>query len=128
MGILTNLIKGMGENKKEIKQKFKEAQQELKVQTMIEERSKSANQRELERYVKEENEKSIKETLDKIHKKQNADNWKGQSILKSQKSILHEDTKILENDRPILGQKNIFLDNKLDIPLSKKKKKLFKGW
>ena len=126
MGLLQSFIKGMGENKKELKQKFKEAQQELKIRTMIEERSKSANQRELERYVKEDNEKSIKEALDKIHKKQNADNWKGQSILKSQKSILHEDTKILENDRPILGQKNIFLDNKSDIPLSKRK--LFKGW
>ena len=118
MGILTNLIKGMGENKKELKEKFKEAQQELKVQTMIEERSKSANQRELERYVKEENEKSIKEALDKIHKKQNADNWKGQSILKSQKSILHEDKKILSNDKSILKQKNIFLDHKSNIPIT----------
>ncbi len=126
MGLIQNLVKGMGENKKELKAKFKEAQQELKIRTMIEERSKSANQRELERYVKEANEKAIKEQLDKIHKKQNAENWKGQSILKGQKSILHEDTKILENDRPILGNKNIFLDNKSDIPLSKKK--LFKGW
>jgi len=93
---------------------------------MLEERQKSANQRELERYVKEQDEKEITMHLEKIRKKQRADTWKGKSILKSQKSILHEDTKILENDRPILGQKNIFLDNKSNIPLSKKR--LFQGW
>ena len=125
-GLIQNLIKGMGENKKELKQKFKDAQQDLKIQTMLEERQKSANQRELERYVKEQDEKEITMHLEKIRKKQRADTWKGKSILKSQKSILHEDTKILENDRPILGQKNIFLDNKSNIPLSKKR--LFQGW
>ena len=57
MGLIQNLIKGMGENKKELKQKFKDAQQDLKIQTMLEERQKSANQRELERYVKEQDEK-----------------------------------------------------------------------
>lgn len=126
MGLIQNLIKGMGENKKELKLKFKEAQQEQRVQDMLSERKKSANQRELERYVKEENEREIKETLDKIHKKQNADNWKGTSILKSQTNILKDDMKILNNDRPILGQKNIFLDNKTNIPLTKKR--LFQGW
>ena len=126
MGIVNRLLKGMGENKKELKTKFKEAQQNLKIQTMLEERAKSSNQRELESYYEKQRETAIKETLDKIHKKQNQDNWKGQSILKSQKSILHQDTKILDNDRPILGQKNIFLDNKANIPISGKE--LFFKW
>jgi len=120
MGLIKNLIKGMGENKKEIKEKFKEAQQNQKVIRMLEEREKSANQRELERYMEEQRESKIKQALDKIHKKQNADNWKGDLIFKGHKSILHEDTKVLSNDRPILGQKNIFLDNKFQIPMSGK--------
>ena len=128
MGLIQNLVKGMGENKKEIKEKFKQAQQELKVQTMLEERNKSANQRELERYVKEANEKAIKEQLDKIHKKQNADNWKGDSILKSQTNILKGEKSVLTGNKKLFNQKNIFLDNKSDIPLSKKKKRLFNGW
>jgi len=118
MGLIQNLLKGISENKKELKLKFKEAQQEQKVQHMLEEREKSANQRELERYLKDQKEKIIKEELDKIHKKQNADNWKGKSILKSQTNILKGDKKALANDKSILFSKNIFLDNKTDIPFS----------
>lgn len=120
MGLIQNLLKGMGEDKKALKSRFKEAQQEQRVQRMLEEREKSANQRELEKYLKEQDEKQITMHLEKIRKKQRQDTWKGKSILKGHKSILHEDTKILENDKPILGQKNIFLDNKFQIPLSKK--------
>ena len=126
MGLIQNLVKGMGENKKELKQKFKDAQQDLKVRTMLEERSKSANQRELERYVKEEEEKSIKEALEKIRKGQRADAWKGKSILKSQKNILHEDMSVLKGNKNMFKQKNVFLDGQSNVPLSKKR--LFAGW
>lgn len=118
MGLLQKLIKGMGEDKKEIKLKLKEAQQNKKIEELLEERSKSANQRELERYMKEKRENQIKKVLDEIHKKQNKDNWKGKMIFKGHKNILKEDMKILKNDKPILHQKNIFLDNKTNIPLT----------
>ncbi len=118
MGLIKNLVKGMGENKKEIKLKFKEAQQNLKVQRMIEEREKSSNQRFLERHMREKREEQFKRQVEKINKQQSKDSWKGESILKGHKSILHEDTKILENDKPILGNENIFLDNKSKNPLS----------
>jgi len=120
MGLIQNLIKGMGENKKELKAKFKDAQENQKIQKMLDERDKSSNQRELESYFKKQREAQIKEQLDKIHKKQSQDNWKGQSILKSQKSILHEDKKALSTDKSILKQKNIFLDHKASIPMVKK--------
>ena len=120
MGLLRDLIKGMGEDKKEIKSKFKEAQQNQKVQRMLEEREKSSNQRFLERHIKEQREVKIKEAVDKINMQHTKDSWKSKNIFKGHKSILHEDTKVLENDRPILGQKNIFLDNKFQIPLAPK--------
>ncbi|HDK42074.1 MAG TPA: hypothetical protein ENG87_01740 [Candidatus Pacearchaeota archaeon] len=126
MGLIQNLIKGSGEDKREFKEKFKEAQQKLKVQGMLEEREKSSNQRELERYLKQQREKRIKMELDKIHKKQKKEMWEGQNILKSQTSILKEGKSILTNDRPILGQKNIFLDNKSNNPITKKR--LFFKW
>ncbi len=118
MGIVQNLIKGMGENKKEIKLKFKEAQQNLKVQTMLEEREKSSNQRFLEKHFREKREEKFKEEVDKINMQHSKDSWKGKLIFKGHKSILHEDTKILENNKSILGKTNIFLDNKSNNPLS----------
>ncbi len=120
MGVIKNLLKGMGEDKKEFKQKFKQAQQELKIERLLEERSKSPAQRELEQEMKRESESEMKVLLDKLHQKQRAERWKGKQIFKGHKSILHEDTKILENDRPILGQKNIFLDNKTNNPITRK--------
>jgi len=107
MGLLKDLIKGVSEDKKELKVKFKEAQQNQKVQRMLEEREKSSNERELERYFKEKREQDIKEKLDKIHAKQSQDNWKGKMIFKGHKSILTEDKKILASDSPIL-QKSMF--------------------
>ena len=118
MSLLTKFVNGMGENKKEIKLKLKEAQQNQKVQKMLEEREKSSNQRFLERHFKEKREEQFKKQVAKINMQQSRDSWKGESILKGHKSILHEETKILENDNPILGKENIFLDNKSDNPLS----------
>lgn len=126
MGFIKNLLKGMSEDKKEIKLKFKEAQQNQKVQHMLEEREKSANQRELEKHYEEQKEKLITEQLEVVRKKQREDTWKGKSILKGHKSILHEDKKAFANDKSIMFQKNIFLDNKTKIPISKQE--MFKGW
>jgi hypothetical protein len=126
MGLLQNFVKGLGKDKSEFKQRLKEVEMEKRIKDMIENKSKSSNQRELERYVKEQEEKEIKVMLDKIHKKQNADNWKGTSILKSQKSILHQDGKVLESGKSILKQKNIFLDHKANNPMTKQE--MFFKW
>ena len=106
-----DLVRKISQNKAEKKKKFKEMQEEVRLQQMVEDRQKSSNRRELERYMKEQEEAQIKAALDKIHKKQNKENWKGNNILK-------QDTDILNNDRPILMEKNIFLDNKTKIPMS----------
>ena len=72
MGLM-NFLKGMGEDKVAIKEKFKEAQQNEKVQTMLDERKKSNNQRFLERHLKEQQEKRFKEEVDKINKQHSKD-------------------------------------------------------
>jgi len=116
---LMDAIRRMGERKKITKEKFKEAQENMKIEKMLNERAKSSNERELEKYMKDQRELQIKCELDKIHKKQNQDNWKGNNPLKSQ-------TSILKNDRPILKEKNIFLDNKSNIPFMKSEAMFFK--
>jgi len=116
---LMDAIRRMGERKKITKEKFKEAQENMKIEKMLNERAKSSNERELEKYMKDQRELQIKCELDKIHKKQNHENWKGNNPLKSQ-------TSILKNDRPILKEKNIFLDNKSNIPFMKSEAMFFK--
>ena len=100
-----DIIRNWSERKKEKKEKFKEMQEDNRLEEMLIERKKSANRRELERYMREDEEKQIKMELDRIHKKQNKDNWSSNTILKKDKSIL-------TNDRPILKEKNIFMNQK----------------
>jgi hypothetical protein len=104
MGLLQRLFNKTNENKAEFKEKFKQAQDEDKISNLIEERKKSSNRRELERYMREQEENKVKEVLDKIHKKQTQENWKSNDILK-------KGTSILKDDRPILKEKNIFKGN-----------------
>jgi len=119
MGIM-DLVRRIGNNKKEVKMKYKEAETDMKVQNLLEERQKSSNRRELERYLKEQEEARIKVELDKIHKQNNKELWKSKNmILKKEKSIL-------KDDRPILKEKNIFMDNKINNPFLKKQGMFFK--
>lgn len=113
-----DVIRKMGENKKRVKEKFREAQEDRKIEKMLTEREKSSDQRELEKYYKDQREKQIKHELDKIHKKQTRENWKGNNLLKG-------GTNILKNDKPILKEKNIFLDNKTNIPFMKEEAMFF---
>ena len=106
MGLLKNLVRGMGEDRQEIKAKLKEAQQDRRIANIVEEREKSANRREFERYMKEQEEERIKQALDKIRKEKSKEVWK------PKKTILDSDTNILANDRPMLKEKNIFKHKK----------------
>lgn len=118
MGIM-DMIRKVSENKKMKSEKFKQMQEDDRLNTMLEERKKGANKRELEKYYKDQEEAEIKKALDKIHHQQNKDMWSSKSILKS-------GTPITRNDRPILKEKNIFLDKKNNIPFVKGESMYFK--
>lgn len=122
MGLLKNLLSGMNSNKVEFKRKLKEAQEEDRINRLVEERNKSSNRRALEREMRDREEKKIKEALDKINKQRNSETWK------SKKTILSEPTTMLNNDRPILKEKNIFMDNKTKIPFTKGGENMFFKW
>lgn len=94
-------------------------QEQDRLDTMLEERKKSANQRELEKHFKDKQEENIKEQLDVIRKKRNRDTWKGNSILKGGTSILHTDKNALSSGKSILEDKNIFLGNKSNMSIKK---------
>jgi hypothetical protein len=116
MGLM-DVIRRMANKKSERSEKFKQMEEDYRLNKMLMDRQKSSNERELESIMKKRREDNIKQQLDSIHKKQTRDTWSDHSILKSS-NILKEDKKIMSSDKPILHQKNIFLDNKTKIPLS----------
>lgn len=89
MGILQNLVKGVTGNKQEFKEKYKQAEQEMKINKLLNERAKSSNERELDAYHNSKREEQIKHAVDKIHREQTKDSWKSKhNILHSQYNIL----------------------------------------
>ena len=127
MGLM-DTIRRINENKKAGSDKFKKMQEDYRLNKMLEERMKSSNERELEKYYEKQREKRIKEELDAIHKQQNKDSWKGDMSFKQQD--------MLKDDRPILKEKNIFMskkkksmvDNKNKVPLQNKRQGMFFRW
>ena len=68
-----DILKKAGEKARERKEMLKAADDELRIHKILEERQKSANQRELEGYMKEEYEKEVKERLDVMRKERDQD-------------------------------------------------------
>jgi hypothetical protein len=105
MGLM-NAIKRMAENKAETKKKFKAMQEQDRLENMVEERKKSSNRRELEKYYKDKEEAEIKVALEKIRKQKTKEAWKPKN------QILKQKTTMLNEDRPILKERNIFKNKK----------------
>ena len=87
MGLLQRYLSAI----KERKANFKQAQEERQIQRVLDEREKSHAQRELERYIKMQQEADFKEQLKKIHAKE------------------HESYFKFPKGKPIGVKKNIFL-------------------
>lgn len=111
MGILQKLIKGVTSDKKAFKEKYKQAEEEMKINKLLEERQLSSNERELLAYNKKMREDDIKKEVDKIHKQQTKESWK------PKKTILHSDYNILKSEKPKV--KHIFM-NKSNFIKSKR--------
>jgi len=113
MGIM-NVLRKMGENKKVLKERMAFAQQERKINKIIEEREKSSNERELERIRRDRREEAIKKQLQSIRAQETKDNWKGNNFTGK--------ATMLNDDRPILKEKNLFMQEEKNILLDKKSK------
>ena len=112
MGLM-EMIRKIGENKKEVKQRMTEAAQDRRIQKVLDEREKSSNERELERHMRDEREAQIKIKLDQIRTQKNHENWKGNNF--------QGKATMLKDDRPMLKEKNIFLDNKTLNPMTQQR-------
>ena len=94
------------EKLKQRKDKFKQMEEEFRLQKKLEERQKSSNERELERFDEEEREKSIKKNLEEFRAmKQKA---AMETNVLSGGNMFKGKATIMDNGKGILNQKNIF--------------------
>ena len=112
------ILNRMSEKRREKKDMLKYAEEQVRVQKLIEDRTKSANERELERFMKEEREEQIKHELEFQRKKRQSEISFDHNPLDTP-NVMHSDWKILKeknqfienNSNNLLHQKNIFKDN-----------------
>jgi hypothetical protein len=108
MGIM-EMVRKWKEKNSEKSERFKEMQEQDRLENMLLERKKSSNRRELESYYKKLEEDDVKRQLDKIHKKQNHESWKGKNMFGGKCTILKSDKSILTNNNSMFKQSNSFM-------------------
>lgn len=97
---IKEIIANMTEKRNEKRKKFHEMEEEFLMQKKLEDKQKSANERELERFMKEKREEAMKKQLERFRKEKQEEFWHGHQILDKGKGIL-------KDDKPILKQKNV---------------------
>jgi ribonuclease D len=98
MGLLKKILA----KSKERKEQFQQMQQQDRLQTMLEERKKSANRREYERLLKQKEEDMISERLKQIRRNE------ARNLFTSEKPILRTPNIFKDNKNIFANQKNIF--------------------
>jgi len=110
---IMDIVRNWKEKNSEKSEKFKQMQEDDRLNTMLEERKKSSNQRELENYYKKLQEDDIKKQLDVIRKKRTKEAWKGKQMFNGKCTILKSDKSVLTNDKSMFNSKSIFLRGSL---------------
>lgn len=93
--------------------RFRELKTEMEIRKLIEERQKSANERELERFYEEERQKKIARNLEEFRKYRNKQSQKttvlaGKNIFKGPGNMMKDGGEVLKNNKKLLsmGMKN----------------------
>ena len=123
------ILEKIGEKKKERKRKFKEMEENFRLRKMLEDRQKSANERELERFQNEEREENVKEALDFYRRKREKDIRFNHNPLdvpnitaKTQWEVMKEKNLFTNKKSMFANQPNVIKSNK---NLLRNNKKLF---
>ncbi len=101
MGV-TEILEHMRERKKNRKELIQNLDERMRIEKLVHDRTKSSNQRELELFMKEENEENIKVQLDHMRKKRDED-------IKFNHNPLNTKN-IMKSDWEIMKEKNMFKD------------------
>ncbi len=110
MGKFKEFIQSLGKKSKERKELLKRMDDQMRVAKTLEERQKSANQRELEGYYKEDREAQIKEDLEYMREKRDRDIKFGHNPLDT-KNIMKSEWEVLKEPNQFSGRSNMFRNN-----------------
>ncbi len=100
-------LQNLGTRIKERKEWKRQAEEQLRLQKHFEDREKSANERELETFMKEEREEQIKEALDFHRKRREHDIAFNHNPLNIENITNHTDWEVLKERNLFKGNKNI---------------------
>lgn len=103
-----DILKQIKERKDAKKQAFKHLQEADQMQETLVERKKSANQRELERYIKENQEESIKKQLDIARKARDDDINFRHNPIDAKNIITATQWHVLKERNQFAGRSNMF--------------------
>jgi len=109
---LLEKIRGKTEDKESLKEYIKELDKRTRAEKIVEDRSKSANQRELERLYKEEQDKQIKEELEYMRKKRSEDITFNHNPLATKFVMGKGDFEILKDKKLFANHRNMFSNQK----------------
>ena len=125
-----DVIKRIGERQRAKKELIANMSDQLRFQKIVEDRTKSANERELERYQNEDRESMIKEHLEYARKKRKEDIEFGhnpvdaKNIMKAEWQVLKNKNQFTNVPNMCVGHKSVLKNNK---KLLRSNNKLLKG-
>lgn len=95
------------------KDRFKDMQEQEHLTKILEERKKSANERELDSYMEERRQANIKSQIDRIRKQKQREMWhknifKGKNLFNGPSTILNNNNKLFGNGKTILDAERLF--------------------
>ena len=125
------IVSKFGEKSRERKEMLSQLHERMRLQKLAEDRFKSSNERELERYIEEDREEQIKEHLEYARKKRDNDIRFNHNPLDAPNITSHVDWEVLKEPNQFSNNKNMFVGQQSVIKsnrnLLKSNKKLLKG-
>ena len=103
-----DIIKNLGEGQRNRKEMIRQLDEQVRIQKLVEDRQKSSNERELERFEHEDREERIKEALIMMRKKRDQDIKFNHNPLDVQNITNHTDWEVLKERNQFSGRGNMF--------------------
>ena len=113
-----DIIQNIGSKQKARKEMIRQLDEQMRIEKLVNDRTLSANERELERFDSEEREEQIKEALDVMRKKRDQDIKFGhnplntKNIMKSEWEVLKEPNQFSKKSNMFANRQNIHKSNK----------------
>ena len=113
MGI-KDFIEKLGERSRHRKELMRSVEEQTRIQQIVEDRQKSSNERELERFMKEEREEQIKEALQFQRQKRDEDIKFGHNPLNA-KNIMKSQWEVLKEKNQFANKGNMFVGHEATV-------------